>query len=348
MKNRSNGAPLAKLIAVLFVIFSGAIAISAIVDSAPAPAVPPESADSDSSVPEIDGDRFPYQIQISQPPNAIAVGEEMLMVAETVPYQPQEQIFWSSDDPSILKIELGGLATGVSPGEATLVACVVGGPSVELLVTVTEAGGMNVDDSGSIRYPGIPAGNRDLPIANSSHNLGPDYVPDLVAVNEIVPVFHKDLQLTQEALDAYILMYNDFKAAGKGEVKMLSAYRSYQRQGELLDNKTAYYVGKGYSQADARALALTSIQAPGASEHQLGVSIDVSTDGNTQHNFRDLPQGKWITENCNKYGFVIRYTKDKEPITGIIAEPWHLRYVGVDHAKFMTDHSLCLEEYILL
>ncbi|MCL2486528.1 MAG: cell wall-binding repeat-containing protein [Oscillospiraceae bacterium] len=193
----------------------------------------------------------------------------------------------------------------------------------------------------------VPAGNRSLPIANLNHMLPATFVPPLVPVGKKAPTTG-DYYLTQETLDAYVRMYQDLVVAGKGNVYIISAYRSYQRQNELLNNRINSYISSGYSPANARAQALKSIQAPGASEHQLGLSIDLSTNGSTQSNFHNLSQGRWITENCPKYGFVIRYAANKQSITGIIHEPWHLRYVGVEHAQYMTANGLCLEEYILL
>jgi zinc D-Ala-D-Ala carboxypeptidase len=81
----------------------------------------------------------------------------------------------------------------------------------------------------------------------------------------------------------------------------------------------------------------------GHSEHNLGLAIDV---GSTQMKMADAPEGKWIEENAWKYGFILRYPKDKTEITGIQYEPWHIRYVGLPHSAIMKEKNFALEEYL--
>ena len=87
---------------------------------------------------------------------------------------------------------------------------------------------------------------------------------------------------------------------------------------------------------------------PGHSEHQSGLAMDVSTI--SIHNrldvvFRATPEGRWLEKNSWKYGYIIRYPEDKSHITGYAYEPWHIRYVGIDLAKELTEKNLTLEEY---
>ncbi|WP_071392878.1 VanY-A/VanY-F/VanY-M family D-Ala-D-Ala carboxypeptidase [Bacillus tuaregi] len=81
----------------------------------------------------------------------------------------------------------------------------------------------------------------------------------------------------------------------------------------------------------------------GYSEHNLGLALDV---GSTQMKMADAPEGKWIEENAWKYGFILRYPKDKTDITGIQYEPWHIRYVGLPHSAIMQEKNFVLEEYL--
>ena len=81
----------------------------------------------------------------------------------------------------------------------------------------------------------------------------------------------------------------------------------------------------------------------GYSEHNLGLSLDV---GSTRMKMADAPEGKWIEENAWKYGFILRYPKDKTAITGIQYEPWHIRYVGLPHSVIMKERNFALEEYL--
>ena len=88
---------------------------------------------------------------------------------------------------------------------------------------------------------------------------------------------------------------------------------------------------------------------PRSSDHQTGLGIDVINKAGIGKKFTEAfgktKEGKWLAENCWDYGFIIRYQKDKEEITEIIYEPWHLRYVGVQVAQYMRDNNLCLEEF---
>lgn len=124
---------------------------------------------------------------------------------------------------------------------------------------------------------------------------------------------------------------------------ILSTYRTYARQTELYNNKVKYYLNKGYSQANAEKHASTVVAIPGTSDHNLGLAIDFNY---LEEKYENKPSLKWLRENGEKYGFVMRYPKGKENITGVIYEPWHFRYVGKEHAKIMNEKNMCLEEYV--
>ena len=113
-----------------------------------------------------------------------------------------------------------------------------------------------------------------------------------------------------------------------------SGYRSYETQRGLYNN---YVARDGVAAADrysARA---------GHSEHQTGLAFDLNS---LEQSFGETPEGKWLAANCHKYGFIIRYPKDKENITGYMYEPWHVRYLGVDVATKVFESGKCLEEYL--
>ena len=194
----------------------------------------------------------------------------------------------------------------------------------------------------------VPAGNKNLTIANTSNYLSKDYVPALVIIGDKVPVWHPDMKLTKETLDAFVNLYTDMQSQKVGIIKVSSAYRSYQKQGDNLNNKIKELMGKGYTEKDAYDKATKTIQPAGASEHQLGVSIDVSNTGSLTKAFGNTPQGTWLARNAHKYGFIIRYPENKISVTGIDYEPWHLRYVGIEHAAYIYENKLCLEEYVAL
>ena len=106
--------------------------------------------------------------------------------------------------------------------------------------------------------------------------------------------------------------------------------------------------GQGDERSEAYEEASRSVAIPGTSEHQLGLALDILGSGYSSLNegFADTKAGQWLAENCAKYGFILRYPKGKEDITGIIYEPWHFRYVGNPHALMISDEGLTLEEYL--
>ena len=107
-------------------------------------------------------------------------------------------------------------------------------------------------------------------------------------------------------------------------------------------------MGQGLSEQDAINKANYERTFSGTSEHNTGLGFDILQSGNytLSTSFENSAQFKWLMENAENYGFVLRYAKDKTDITGIMYEPWHFRYVGVEHAKKMNELGLCLEEYI--
>ena len=115
---------------------------------------------------------------------------------------------------------------------------------------------------------------------------------------------------------------------------MTSGYRSYYDQ---------EYIYNGYVARDGQAEADTYSARPGHSEHQTGLAYDLN---DLASNFGETPEGKWVAENCHKYGFIVRYPKEKEAITGYIYEPWHIRYLGVEKATEVYESGLCLEEFL--
>lgn len=126
-----------------------------------------------------------------------------------------------------------------------------------------------------------------------------------------------------------------------------SPYRDMERQEMLFNRKVTRYMNKGMSYMDAYKLAGQTVTVPGASEHQIGLALDIVSDSYTELDagFGDTQAGKWLVKNCAKYGFILRYPKGKEYITGIEYEPWHFRYVGTDAATVIMDSGITLEEF---
>ncbi|MDM5316403.1 M15 family metallopeptidase [Fictibacillus sp. b24] len=181
-----------------------------------------------------------------------------------------------------------------------------------------------------------------LIVANKERNLPEDYEPkDLVKPNVPFP-FKEDLPKKKLRKEAALSLEVLFKAAEENGLELLaqSGYRSYDTQVSIF----AYN-----AEQRGEEVANKTSSKPGQSEHQTGLSMDVtSPEVNYElvEAFGETKEGKWLAENAHKYGFIIRYLKGKEHITGYQYEPWHLRYVGVDHAKKIHAQGITLEEYL--
>ncbi len=113
-----------------------------------------------------------------------------------------------------------------------------------------------------------------------------------------------------------------------------SGFRSYATQKRIYNN---YVSRDGVAEADRYSAR------PGHSEHQTGLAFDINK---IDSSFEGTPEAIWLAANCHKYGFIIRYPKGKEAITGYMYEPWHIRYLGVKTATAVYNSGLCLEEYL--
>lgn len=123
-------------------------------------------------------------------------------------------------------------------------------------------------------------------------------------------------------------------AASEGlNIYISSGFRSYDYQSGLYER---------YAQRDGYAAADRYSARPGHSEHQTGLAFDLNS---IDDSFANTKEGKWVAENCHKYGFIIRYPKGKEEITGYMYESWHIRYLGVDMATKVYESGKTLEEY---
>lgn len=176
-------------------------------------------------------------------------------------------------------------------------------------------------------------------LVNKSNRVSEDYVPeDLVIPNIKFLGGTSNKYIVSEVADA---LEDMFKAAKKDNVTLIgvSGYRSYDYQDNLYKNKVKT---KGKKYADKY------VAVAGASEHQLGLAIDlVSSDYTSIDNgFANSKGFKWLDEHMQDYGFILRYLKGKEEITGYAFEPWHIRYVGVDVAKEIKNRGITLEEYL--
>ncbi len=133
------------------------------------------------------------------------------------------------------------------------------------------------------------------------------------------------------------------------DLKVLSAYRTVNYQKKLFErNVNSRMEDDGMTYEEAYADVSINIAPPGGSEHNAGLAVDIidRNHWDTYEAFEDTPEFAWLSENATKFGFILRYPKGKEDITGYIYEPWHYRYVGVKYASDVMNSGLCLEEYI--
>ena len=175
-------------------------------------------------------------------------------------------------------------------------------------------------------------------LTNKENLLSEDYIPpDLVKLT-CKKISSDPIQMREVAANAL----SDMFAAAKEDGIILyahSGYRSYRTQKTMYSNRLKKNNGK-----DDGVVAY-----PGSSDHQTGLGIDIINKAGIGKKFTtafaETKEGKWVAENCWNYGFVVRYQKNKEDITQIMFEPWHLRYVGVQVAQYMHENDLSLEEF---
>lgn len=169
----------------------------------------------------------------------------------------------------------------------------------------------------------------------------PTYIDGVLIVNKEYPL-PKDYApgVNPDAEKAFELMAADAKKAGY-ELEAYSTYRSYEYQDVLYTN---------YVNRDGKENADRYSARPGYSEHQTGLSFDIGEVGREDlrltEAFGETPAGKWLAENAHQYGFILRYPKGKEHITGYMYESWHFRYLGVELATKVKESNLTLEEYL--
>ena len=188
-------------------------------------------------------------------------------------------------------------------------------------------------------------------LVNRTHLLPEGYVPsDLVVMNDycdtsIVTIKYKDTKADRTSVDALLTMLMAAHQDGITVWQISSAYRTVAYQTQLFNNQKKEFLDKGFSESQAVSATRQTVADPGSSEHHLGTSFDITVPGVA---FKGTAQADWLAEHCWDYGFILRYTEEKESVTGFLAEPWHFRYVGIEHSIPMRDSGLCLEEYLEL
>lgn len=175
---------------------------------------------------------------------------------------------------------------------------------------------------------------KELMLVNKFNYLDENYAPDDI-VKVSVQFAYGDNEIKKEVYEKFRSMYNDAKKEGLYLI-ITSSYRDYNFQKELWDS---YANQKGDEWADS-----VSARA-GYSEHQTGYTLDIVTYNANMSSFETTDEFKWLQDNAYKYGFILRYPKDKEDITGYSYESWHYRYVGKDVATKIKKLGITFDEY---
>ena len=173
-------------------------------------------------------------------------------------------------------------------------------------------------------------------LVNKYRYLSADFVPEkLVSISDEY-TGGEEFRANKTAVNALQQMFESAKLDGL-EMLVNSAYRSYEDQVEITEFYRKWY-GDNYVN--------NYVARPGFSEHQTGLAFDI---GSTSENvFANSDEYKWMQENAYKYGFIMRFYKKAETITGFKSEPWHYRYVGKEIASYIHEHNITYEEYYVM
>ena len=172
-------------------------------------------------------------------------------------------------------------------------------------------------------------------LVNRQHEIQEKYVPEIRKTN----VYGMSQSMRGDAATALEEMFATAKEEGVS-LSSVSGYRSYSKQ------STIYARKKKTTGSVEKADLLVAL--PGTSEHQLGMAMDIAQKGSSQLNarFAKTKAGQWISANAHRFGFIVRYQEGYEDITGYSFEPWHVRYVGQEHAKAIFDSGAPMEIYM--
>lgn len=235
---------------------------------------------------------------------------EMPTLTMYPPHATDKGEIWSSDNTDIATVNSSGTITAVGVGSCVVTVRSTDNPDVFAEVSVTVTPYVAPAEPEITYISGILIANKTYPLP-STYNPGVD------------PAANAALQK----------MFAAAKTDGL-HLFVRSGFRNYATQKRLYNN---YVARDGKAEADRYSAR------PGHSEHQTGLGFDINK---ADSSFEGTPEAIWLSKNCHKYGFIIRYPQGKEHITGYIYEPWHVRYLGVDVATAVYNSGLCLEEYL--
>ncbi|GAA0075997.1 M15 family metallopeptidase [Clostridium sp. CTA-5] len=177
----------------------------------------------------------------------------------------------------------------------------------------------------------------DKLLVNKENGLNSNYIPENLSIPNIP--FSDSSDYEEKHIAGIIVnpLENLVNTAKKEGIILFgnSGYRSYESQKNVYKNRV---------RSQGKALADAYVAKPGFSEHQTGLCIDITNKD--RYFIEGTKEADWLAKNCYKFGFIIRYPKEKKNITNIEYEPWHIRYVGKEAAKYIYNNKITLEEYL--
>lgn len=190
---------------------------------------------------------------------------------------------------------------------------------------------------------GLDANYSKLLLVNGENPLPEDY--DYEGNLTTIPDNYINGSLKQIDKDVWPYMKAMIDAAWADGVKLYvwSPYRSYDTQNMLFRKQVNRRIANGTPEDKAEDEAATVVARPGTSEHHTGLAADFNM---ADDKFETTEMYAWMQQNAADYGFIMRYSGEKQSITGVIHESWHYRFVGINTAKEMNRLNMCLEEYV--
>lgn len=280
----------------------------------------------------------------------VEVGEsDMPWVTMFPEASPEKGELWTSSNEAVATVDHIGNITGVSAGECYVTVTSKNNPVVyaEVKVVVTDPNAVGTptntttDLSGGLQQTASATGTTTAASPALSGDAAVEVIDGITYVDGILianksyglPSSYNPGGLLPEASSAFDKLSQAAAAEGLN-IYNSSGFRSYEYQSQIYSN---------YSNIYGSATADTFSARPGHSEHQTGLAIDVNS---IDDSFAGTPEAIWLENHAHEYGFIIRYPKGKQDITGYKYEPWHIRYLGIDTATKVYNSGLTLEEYL--
>ena len=318
--------------------------------------------ESESSETESQASKVVSEISLSESKIDLEVGNEKEINISFVPSDAEDiAVNWESSDTSIAEVDSQGKIKAISAGNCIITVKLVSNSDVKADVEV-EVLDVTKDDETETQDDSQPESQSKSVSYNQtsteSHNNKSseayygDWKTVIVNSERAVPS-NWSVNTTSvagstvdERIAPALRKLLDAAHADGVSTSICSGYRSIETQQRLVDNSVYSFRNQGYSYDEALRLTYKEIAVPGHSEHNLGLAVDFySSETGLTGGFEGTSLGKWLLKNAHKYGFILRYPKDKVSVTGIIYEPWHYRYVGVENAASIKNSGLCMEEY---